>query len=569
VPGADRDAARIVGAYVGVGSAWILASGLVVWRLTRPPVEALVLETGKGLAFVAVTALLLYILVRRAFRDRERLAREAHAAAATTERVIDAVPLVVLGLDAAWAVTGWNAAATAVLGLRAEDRGASLRSLHAGRLVPLADALPHVLAPSAGPVEVEVQGADGHPRSLLLRAATLPDEGLIVVAEELAQRRGIEGRMRQLQRLETVGRVTAGVAHDLNNILTAVLAHAEFQLGDAALGAERREDAAQIRAGVLRAASLTRRLVAFSRQRPTAPADVRVDAVLEGMTDLLCRVTGSSVAVRCALGAAGATARIDPGELEQVVLNLVVNAREAMPEGGRITVSTAPAPPRDRHGPAVLLTVEDEGVGMDTDTLGHVFEPFFTTKEEGTGIGLATVYSIVVAAGGEVAVESTPGRGTRFTLRLPAAPTAAVEGAAAPVPAPSAPAMDLESLRGAHVLVLDDEVPIRTIVTRVLERAGLRVTQAASGEEAVALLDAPGGYDAVLADFTLPGMDGLAVLTDVARRLPGAARLLMSGHQSLGETPLEGITFVPKPFAPVELLAVVRDAMLARRGAHS
>jgi signal transduction histidine kinase len=472
--------------------------------------------------------------------------------------VIDAVPLALVALDPDQRITAWNADAATLFGLREEHRHGMLRSVRGGRLTPLADAIPAVLAPSKGSVEVQLTDAADQAQVVLLRGSAVPASGIILVAESAPVRRGVEERMKQLQKVETVGRVATGVAHDFNNILTAILGHAEFMLGDDALAGERREDAVAIRNAVLRASSLTRRLLAFSRHRSTEPVPIDVNAVLRELEELMRRVIGSSSMIELQLDDSIGLVRMDPGDLEQVILNLVVNAREAMPRGGRITVLTGRFAIPDAPADVIGIAVRDEGEGMDTETLAHIFEPFFTTKLEGTGIGLATVYSVTLNVGGQVAVDSVLDRGTTFTIRLPRH----VE-AERPRGRTSA-----ETRRLPQILIVEDEAPVRMVIARVLERAEFRVIAAASAEEAMAMLTSGVQVDLVLSDLTLPGEDGRAFLDRVQATDAGIARVLMSGHAALGDMELGGVTFVGKPFAPVELLSVIREC-LARRGATS
>src|SRR5881398_4136572 len=296
----------------------------------------------------------------------------------------------------------------------------------------------------------------------------------LVLARDVTARRQLEEQLRQAQKMEAVGQLAGGIAHDFNNLLTAILGCTQLLLHATPREDERREDIEEIKNAGLRAAELTRQLLAFSRRQVLAPKLLDMNAVVATMDKMLRRLIGEDVALATELAAELGPVSADPGQLEQVLLNLAVNARDARPQGGRLTIATANVrlteEYAERHhrlppGHYVLLAVSDTGVGMDEATQKHLFEPFFTTKEvgKGTGLGLATVYGIVKQSGGYIWVYSEPGRGTTVKVYLPRVPGAAEP----PLPAPEPPA-----LRGGHetVLLVEDATPVRTLARRALDR---------------------------------------------------------------------------------------------------
>jgi signal transduction histidine kinase len=374
-------------------------------------------------------------------------------------------------------------------------------------------------------------------------------------AEEALHRS--EEQFRQAQKMEAVGRLAGGIAHDFNNLLTAIGGHARLLADASDLNPVQREDAAEIIRTVDRASRLTRQLLAFSRSQALPSRRTDVAAVLRELQPMLQRLLGEHV--RLEIEASGpAWIQIPPGQLEQVVVNLCVNARDAMPEGGRLLLH-ASADPVTR---LVRLTVTDAGIGMDEATLGRALEPFFTTKPagSGTGLGLSTVYGIVSKAGGSVAIESEPGVGTNVSLRFPASTT--------PPEAPRAPedGRPAEAVADATVLVAEDEQAVRALAIRVLERAGYRVLAAPDGPSALQLLDTGGDDpDLLLTDVRMPGMNGHQLYREVRSRRPRVRVLYMSGYAA-DELPLEEVDpahFLEKPFSPGDLLERVGAALRA------
>ncbi|MFP4624020.1 MAG: PAS domain-containing protein, partial [Gemmatimonadota bacterium] len=423
---------------------------------------------------------------------------------------------------------------------------------------------------------VQFRTRDGELRTFLLFSELLEVEGLpcaLTLHQDVTEARQLEAQLIQAQKMEAVGRLAGGIAHDFNNLLTAITGHVEFLLDALPEGDPRRDDAGGIRDSADRAKRLTRQLLAFSRQQVLNPRVVDLAEVVVSFEPLLSRIIGEDVALSVSRPEGRCPVRVDPGQLEQVVLNLVVNARDAMPDGGSLVIAADSIARRDQPtegfrrpvptGAYARLRVSDSGSGMDAATRDHIFEPFFTTKPagKGTGLGLSTVYGIVSQSGGHVGVESGLDRGTTFTLLFPL-----VEESSAPAdPAPRAlPPREPDDTRSGSVLVVEDEDAVRLLARRVLDRAGYRVRAAPSGAEALRLADRAGPFDLVLTDMVMPGMSG----RELVDHLRGDGRrlrvLYMSGYTA-DEVVRDGQnrngSFLEKPFTPAELVRAVQEAL--------
>lgn len=372
--------------------------------------------------------------------------------------------------------------------------------------------------------------------------------------------------------MEAVGRLAGGIAHDFNNLLTAITGYSDLVLKDLDAANPSRGRILEIKRAAERAAGLTRQLLAFSRQQVLAPQILDSNDLVVNMEKLLQRVIGENIEVRTVLAPNLGAVRADPGQLEQVIINLAVNARDAMPDGGRLTIETAnveldqayarqhpPAAP----GAYVMLSVSDSGMGMDETTKARIFEPFFTTKEKGkgTGLGLATVYGIVKQSGGYVWVYSEPGHGTTFKVYLPR-----IEGKAAPLGKPQAVP---GSLRGTDtVLLVEDDLAVRTVTRQMLQRQGYTVLEAADVESAVAFtLNHEGPIDVLLTDVVMPGMNGRELGKRLTAKRPAMKVLYMSGYTEdtvVRHGLLEpGIAYLQKPFTPDSLALKLRELLEA------
>ncbi len=380
-------------------------------------------------------------------------------------------------------------------------------------------------------------------------------------------------RREAAQRLEAVGRLAGGVAHDFNNLLTAIIGYAELGRVRAVEDQALREALDGIRASADRAATLTRQLLAFSRRQPLQPRVVDLNAITESVSGLLQRLIGEDVQLVVMCGSGLWPAEVDPGQLEQLITNLVINARDAMPDGGRLTVETENVELAEeytsthlgsRPGPHVMLAVSDTGTGIEPDVLPHIFEPFFTTKAhgEGTGLGLSTVFGIVKQSGGNIWVYSEPGRGTTFKIYFPRADK--------PVDwSPEDRPVHQEQVRSGDetILIVEDEPAVRALTGRLLEAAGYTVLQEGSPAGALKLYDEYGGLiHLLLTDVVLPGMSGRTLAESLAAKHGARPRILFMSGYTRNAVVHDGrldpdVDFLEKPFTPEALLRKVREAL--------
>ena len=405
----------------------------------------------------------------------------------------------------------------------------------------------------------------------LVRDADTDPQFVIAMVEDVTEQRELEERLRQAQKLEAIGRLAGGVAHDFNNMLTAIAGYTAFAQ-DRARDPELQADLQEIARATERATLLTRQLLAFSRKQVLQPELLNLNAVVKELEGMLRPLIGEDVVLTTSFDPTLAPIEADPGQLQQVLMNLVVNARDAMPTGGALSIETAnaevrPGDPAIEPGRYVTLTVRDSGHGIDGETLEQIFEPFFTTKEtgKGTGLGLATVYGIVKQSGGYVAVESEPGEGTAFTIYLPtdlerAPARLEPEAPAAPAVAPPPPG------RRRTVLLVEDEDVVRRLVRQVLEGAGYEVLEAADGDAALSLA-AEQGVDVLLTDLVMPGVGGRELAQRLRERTPGLKVIYMSGYadsELLDGGPLQpGTELLAKPFSFADLRESVQRVLEA------
>jgi two-component system, cell cycle sensor histidine kinase and response regulator CckA len=402
-------------------------------------------------------------------------------------------------------------------------------------------------------------------------------ETFIRQASLALRRKQAEERLRQTedqllrsQRLEAVGRLAGGIAHDFNNLLGVILGYGEMMAAEIEPGSSLEQPLHSIQSAAARAADLTRQLLAFSRRQIIEPKIIDLNDVVREMESMLERMIGEMIEVETRLAPDLDPVEADPGQVEQVLMNLVVNAREAMPDGGRLTIETSNVLFDDAYlrshvdtepGPHVLLALSDTGQGMDDETRSQVFEPFFTTKESGTGLGLSTVYGIVRQAGGTIWVYSEPGQGTTFKVYLPRA-------SGQPVARAELPSLDGAPRGNETILVAEDEPMLRQLVVRILESAGYQVLQASDGREALGLCETHEGVIHLLVtDLVMPEMGGRELAEYAATLRPDLLTLYSSGYTDDGIVQggrLEpGLPFIQKPFVASELLARVR-ALLNR-----
>jgi len=380
------------------------------------------------------------------------------------------------------------------------------------------------------------------------------------------QLRRSEEQLRQAQKLEAVGRLAAGIAHDFNNLLSVVLSYSEELVAELPEGSASRRDAVEIMRAGERAAELTRQLLIFSRQQMLAPKILDLNALLTNLGRMLTRVVGEDITLDLVAAADLGRVKADPGQIEQVLMNLVVNARDAMPDGGALTIETHNVDLDDAYarehlhvepGPYVMLSVSDTGVGMDRETQTRIFEPFFTTKGpgRGSGLGLSTVFGIIKQSQGSIWVYSEVGRGSTFKIYLPR------------VDAPSERPPDADRIVGGTetILLVEDEPQVRAVVRRALERAGYAVLVAQDPDDALRLCEARQPIDLLLTDVVMPHMNGRELAERVRSRYPATKALFMSGYTDdaiLRHGVLDaGVPFLQKPVTPALLARRVRETL--------
>ncbi len=510
--------------------------------------------------------------------DRKEAEEERRELTDRLQAIVQASPVPVIAIDPDGIVTMWNPAAERIFGWSEDEV--------VGRPVPFVPddkreefrALRERVLRGESLFQLELQRRrkDWTPIVVNLSAAPLRDRGgrihgIMAVLEDVTERKRLEEQLRQATKMEAIGRLAGGVAHDFNNVLTAIRGYSELLIQDLPRGDRKRRQAEEILKAAERAASLTQQLLAFSRRQVIQPKTVDLNALLTNLMGMLQRVIGEDIRLVAHLDPGLWPVMADPGQLEQVVLNLAVNARDAMPQGGVLTIETAnvreeasdQSEPAARSPGVVQLTVRDTGLGMDAGTLARIFEPFFTTKElgRGTGLGLATVYGIVQQSGGTISADSAPGRGTIFTVRFPRA---------------QAPVADIrthddqaEVFTGSEtILVVEDEPFVRQFLKELLASRGYDVLEAASGAEALACCEAYSRpIHLLLTDVVMPEINGRQLAQMLVVKRPEMRVLFMSGYTDdavlRNGVQNHGAAFIQKPYAPEALLRKIREVLSA------
>jgi len=423
-----------------------------------------------------------------------------------------------------------------------------------------------------GTYELEGRRKDGKTLLLEATARTHVMRGRpvrITALRDMTERRALEDQFRQAQKMEAVGRLAGGVAHDFNNLLTVILSYTDMLMEGVSPQDPRAEDLSEIRKATVAAASLTRQLLAFSRQQVIEPRLVNLNDVIASSEKMLRRLIGEDIEVQTALSSAPLTVLIDPGQLEQVVMNLAVNARDAMPTGGKLTLETADVTldaeyARDHwpvtSGRFAMLAISDIGTGMDELTRSRMFEPFFTTKGvgHGTGLGLATVYGIVKQSNGFIWVYSEPGKGTSFKIYFPLLDEAPEQHAAKP-------ASEASPNGTETILLAEDATAVRVAARQILERFGYTVLEAANGTDALSAAQNGATIDLLLTDVVMPEMSGRELVDRFAKLRPNTKVLFMSGYSDEAIVRhgvlRPGTAYLQKPFSPDTLARKVREVL--------
>jgi PAS domain S-box-containing protein len=441
--------------------------------------------------------------------------------------------------------------------LHADDRDRVLRAVTPGQFGDAFEIEYRILRPDdevrwIRDLGFAVRGADGQ------------IERVVGVAADITDRKAVEAQMREAQKMESVGRLAAGLAHDLNNVLTVITGIAELAMTDPTASPMLAEHLATIKAAGERAAAVTRQLLAFGRKQVLRPTVINLNVLVREAEPLIRRLLGDQLRLVLSLAPDLGSVRVDAGQFHQVILNLVVNSRDAMPQGGTLTMRTESVlrDGRSRLTPTVapghyaVLHIDDTGEGMDSATQQRMFEPFFTTKppERGTGLGLSTVHGIVKQSGGDIEVRSELGRGTTMSIWLPV------------VDADRAAALEPERKRGQEcILVVDDDAGVRLLTQRILERSGYVVRTASGGAEALEILAAGEPIDLVLSDVVMPGMSGRELAEAIWRRKPAMRVVFMTGYTEdaiLRHGVLErGLHLIGKPYTVAQLTSKIREVL--------
>jgi two-component system cell cycle sensor histidine kinase/response regulator CckA len=501
--------------------------------------------------------------------ERRRAEAGRHDSEERLRRIFEHVSDALFIADDEGRIHDANPAACALTGMPVE----TLRNLELQTVLPevarLKDGAPGK-ARANGVDKGVVRPAGMSNRVLDIDAAAFAPGVLVYTVRDLTNQTRLEEQLAQSQKMDAVGQLAGGIAHDFNNLLTVIMSYGSLLLGDLDEADPRREDVQEIANAAARASGLTRQLLAFSRKQILEPRLISVNTVVTGVEKLLRRLIGEDIELATTLESALYSINADPGQLEQVLINLVVNARDAMPDGGRLHITTANTVLSADHsgrqlsaapGDYVMLAVSDTGVGMSREVQQRVFEPFFTTKGQGkgTGLGLSTVYGIVKQSGGDVWIYSEPGTGTTFKVYFPRA----LEGEAF-VPATED---NRSSPRGTEtILVVEDDPALRALSERVLESNGYTVLLARNGIEALAIASGHSGHiDMVATDVVMPKMNGRPLVEKLLESRAEMRVLFMSGYtddEVMRRGVIDGRTaFLQKPFTPVELARKVREVL--------
>ncbi|MBA4179914.1 MAG: hypothetical protein C0506_04925 [Anaerolinea sp.] len=518
-----------------------------------------------------------FLAVVRDLTEHRKAMEEIARLAAIVESSDDAI----VGRDLDGRVTSWNAGAARLFGVSADEVLGNRADFLSptGSLADL-DAKLHEMRAGGGIRHMDAVRLTASGKDLEVSLSAFPvfdrfgtEAGNAAIIRDVTARKLMESQLLHAQKLEGIGRLAGGIAHDFNNLLTAIVGYGELARSSLHEDDPARAGIDEVLHASNRARDLTRQLLAFARKQVVQPEVVSLGEIVRGTESLLRRMIGEDIDLETTSAPGLWPTVADPGQIEQILVNLAVNARDAMPTGGRLLIETANVvvtsggknPANVPSGEYVSLTVTDTGCGISEDVRAHLFEPFFTTKEpgKGTGLGLATCYGIVQQAGGHIAAESQPGRGATFTVLLPGVHRA-------PIVAAGAEPLPVESAGTETILLAEDELVLRKLITRTLEMDGYRVIAAASGAEALERLkQAEVPIDLVLTDMVMPHMSGRE-LADRALALNPATRvILMSGHSddllAVQGSLADCDAFLQKPFTMAELTQRLREVLDARR----
>ena len=574
---------RIIAAGLFLILAFIVADLFAMWVLPRftglpaamSAMEALRLELSWYMIPVAMFAIALGIMRMCSAMEQTMMERAARDSEERYRLLIEASPDAMLVTLSDRRIAFANSAAVEQFGADSADRliGLNMLDLVHPQDRDDVEARREQVLRGTRPAFAErrrlrLDGSEFYSESRGVPFTWYGDAAILIVIRDITDRKEAEEKLRQAQKMEAVGQLTAGVAHDFNNLLTVVLGNLELLLDGLGENRKLKELAARAIRGATRGAELTQRLLAFSRKQALVPETVEAGKVVANMTNLLRRTLGENIEIETVIDSGLWRCEADPGQLEQALLNLALNARDAMPNGGRLTVEAANARLDDDYAAAqvevepgqyVMLSVTDTGAGMAPAVREKAFEPFFTTKEvgRGTGLGLSMVYGFVKQSGGHVTVYSEVGEGTTVKIYLPR-----ILAEDVPAPAPRAATDDLRS-RGETILVVEDDADLRTLAVSLLHDSGYTVLEAGGGAAALQQLETARGVNLLLTDVVLPdGMSGRVLADEVQRRFPGIRVLYMSGYTEnaiIHHGRLDpDIELLQKPFRKADLQRKVR-----------
>ena len=407
-------------------------------------------------------------------------------------------------------------------------------------------------------VEVRLRRKNGERADVLMSTEVVEVGGelcMLALAIDISERKRLDEQLRHAHKMEAIGRLAGGIAHDFNNLLTGIRGYSELLVEQLPARSSTRDAAQHIQRSAMRAASLTGQLLVFTRRQAMRLEVVALDDTVRQMGSMLQRIIGGDIALDLHLNAAGCKVRVDPTQLEQVILNLAINARDAMAQGGQLVIGTGAEV--DAGGRRwVQLAISDTGSGMDEQVRAHIFEPFFTTKEvgRGTGLGLSIVYSIVEQSGGTISVDTAPGRGTSFRIALPRVDAPVAEATVAPAPQQKPRGHEL-------ILLVEDDEDVRDFVELVLRRAGYEVLVADNGASAIEVAERRPDLQLLLSDVVMPRMNGLDLAVELRRQRPGLKVMHMSGFPGTAGRATPATPFLQKPFSAEELLKRVRATL--------
>lgn len=518
--------------------------------------------------------------LRRAHRELDRRTSQKISEYQTRlTSIVDSSADAIIGKDLDGTITSWNRGAETMYGYSANEVIGKNIALLTSKKHP--DEIPEIMAKVARGERIEHYEAirvakDGRHLNVSISISPIRDPngrivGASAIGRDITAQRRAEDHLRQAQKMEAVGRLAGGVAHDFNNILGIVTACTELLRDRVDHNSEPSQYIANIRKAVDRGTSLTRQLLAFTRKSAVQPQLLDMNARLRDAVKLIRPLMGDDVEIVVSPRGDAAIIEIDPGQLDQIILNLAVNARDAMPRGGKFIIETASVELDEvftaqhqpmKAGQYVLLAVSDNGIGMDQATIGRIFEPFFTTKDigKGTGLGLATVYGIVQQSGGQIWVYSEPGRGTSFKIYLPSAEAKLAEKT------PSEVEKMVRRREGTSVLLVEDDEIMLSMTRQLLQQHGYRVLEAKDGKTALELLRShTGAVDVLLTDVVMRGMSGPELVTKVVATHPNTKVVFMSGYTgeliAQHEDINRGIPLLEKPFTRTALLSAL-DSVL-------